>query len=134
MRKSSLSIVMIALVCGCVSNGNGINDDVNYLKEIPMTADFEKAVHSAVASQLRDPYSAMFGPSRAMARVRNGAKEIVICGSVNSKNGFGGYAGMQPYIGIYQQMTSQFNIVLMGDDALNAAHVRESCRLSHIPI
>lgn len=44
-----------------------------------------------VANQLRDPSSAQF---RDLRRTRQG----VVCGEVNGKNGYGGYAGFQRFI------------------------------------
>lgn len=44
----------------------------------------------AVKDRLRDPESADFGPMT----VRNG----VVCGTVNSRNGFGGMSGEQRFI------------------------------------
>lgn len=44
-----------------------------------------------VAGQLRDPSSAQF---RDLRKTRQG----VVCGEVNGKNGYGGYAGFQRFI------------------------------------
>lgn len=100
-----------------------------------MTADFSHAVGQAVRNNLKDPYSAVLGPARARARIRNGVKEIVICGYVNAKNSFGGYNGQQIYVGVYSQATQRFDIVAMGDQSPNAAlMVQGSCKAAGIPV
>lgn len=48
---------------------------------------------AAVRAKLRDPASAQFGYIRA-------GKPGVMCGRVNSKNGFGGYDGGQQFVSI----------------------------------
>lgn len=61
-------------------------------------------VKSVVSKQLRNPSSAVFGDmfvvgDRKIGKTYSGA----VCGSVNSKNGFGGYAGDTSFI--YLMMT-----------------------------
>ncbi len=58
-------------------------------------------VQEAVRRQLRDPDSAVFGEMYAVGDrlIYHGSHSGgVVCGTVNSKNGFGGYAGATPYI------------------------------------
>lgn len=55
---------------------------------------FEAARKSVLAS-LRDPKSAEFGP-RFQRRQSMGLE--VVCGTVNSKNGFGGYTGQTVFV------------------------------------
>ena len=53
------------------------------------------AVKRKIASGLKDPESARFG---AMSAVRNASKQaIYVCGFVNAKNSYGGYAGNTPF-------------------------------------
>ncbi len=54
------------------------------------TAQYE----AAVAAQLRDPESTRF---RSVHLVRFHGKSPVICGELNTKNGFGGYTGFMPF-------------------------------------
>ncbi|RUW24954.1 hypothetical protein [Mesorhizobium sp. M1E.F.Ca.ET.041.01.1.1] len=59
------------------------------------------AIQRAVTLQLKDPDSAKFGPIKAVPFP--GVKEggvILACGLVNAKNGFGGYAGETPFVGV----------------------------------
>jgi hypothetical protein len=56
-----------------------------------------------VLKQLRDPDSAKFGNINIYSDRKLKGREVnVACGSVNSKNGFGGYSGLQKFIVIKQ--------------------------------
>lgn len=50
----------------------------------------------AVLASLKDPESAIFGPMEVRATGNDSA--LVSCGSVNARNGFGGYTGMRRVI------------------------------------
>jgi hypothetical protein len=53
--------------------------------------------HDAVRELLRDPVSANFREDvNVLGEVY--PEQGVVCGSVNSKNGFGGYSGDEPYV------------------------------------
>jgi hypothetical protein len=52
-----------------------------------------------VLKQLRDPSSAVFGKTSVYGdRKLKGQSVVVACGSVNAKNGFGGYTGSQKFL------------------------------------
>lgn len=51
--------------------------------------------HSAVLSQLRDPQSAQF--QRETVRSIHDGKRVM-CGEVNARNAFGGYAGFRRFV------------------------------------
>lgn len=57
---------------------------------------FDPYVEQAVEKKLRDPDSAKFGPMRGQEQ--KGVNGAIVCGTVNAKNGFGGYAGDQSYV------------------------------------
>jgi hypothetical protein len=62
----------------------------------PMYAEVAKMV---VLKQLRDPDSARFGNINVYGdRKLKGQTVNVACGTVNSKNGFGGYTGAQQFV------------------------------------
>jgi len=58
-------------------------------------AGAKRAVEDAVKEQLRDPSSAEFENVRAFGS----PSMTTVCGTVNARNGFGGYAGRQGYLG-----------------------------------
>ena len=116
-------------------NGSKTDPGIIWGEEIPMTPDFARAVDTVVRMNLKDPASAIMGPARARGRLNNGEAEIVICGFVNAKNGYGGYNGQQIYIGVYSKAANSFKIIAMGDEADDAASmIAGSCRLSGIPV
>lgn len=58
--------------------------------------DYEKTV---IPKQLRDPASATFGKVSAHTdRKYKGKPVTAVCGTVNAKNGFGGYTGMKQFV------------------------------------
>jgi hypothetical protein len=56
------------------------------------------AARTAVLAQLKDPDSAKFGNFTRKKGEANGMFLDIVCGSVNSKNGFGGYAGPEVFL------------------------------------
>jgi hypothetical protein len=59
-----------------------------------LTPENTLAVELAVSSVLKDPSSAQFRTIRA---AQLGAK-VTVCGEINGKNSYGGYAGFTPFI------------------------------------
>lgn len=57
------------------------------------------AVKAGVRSALKDPNSANFGPIGAARYVRDD-KSLLVCGWVNARNSYGGYTGMEPFMGV----------------------------------
>lgn len=56
-------------------------------------ADINSA-RNVVKQQLNDPSSADFRNEK----VYHGIGDVIVCGEVNAKNGFGGYTGYTPYV------------------------------------
>lgn len=50
--------------------------------------------HAVVLSRLKDPASAKFGEDRILGS----GPDRRVCGTVNARNGFGGYAGADRYV------------------------------------
>ena len=53
---------------------------------------------TAVRNRLRDPNSAQFSDVYFTRAQLGGRRITVVCGRVNSRNGFGGYSGTQRFI------------------------------------
>jgi hypothetical protein len=114
-------LLMIITVAGCAAPG----------QPTVLTADQEKSVQVAVTAQLRDPDSARFGPISG-ARYDNG--KILVCGVVNARNGYGGYAGLAPFIGHFDSGRSTFMVGEIGTpDGYGVAMIRQ-CRSNGVPI
>lgn len=60
-----------------------------------------RANQRLIAAKLKDPDSAQFGSGD---RVSYKAGGPVVCGTVNARNSFGAYGGMQRYIGMGDKM------------------------------
>ena len=63
----------------------------------------------AVRRNLKDPDSAKFGSYTAFSHISKGTSQIAVCGYVNAKNSYGGYAGELAYFAI--KMGSDFAVV-----------------------
>jgi len=100
-----------------------------------MTPAISTAAKAGVSKRLKDPFSAVFGTMVAGRRVFQGQNQVVVCGVVNAKNGYGAYGGDQPFQGIMPAPAGPFQVVAMGEDSPNAAAlVTGSCRLSGLSL
>ncbi len=92
----------------------------------PAQRDREVAEYAAkefaqrfVKAKLRDPSSAVFGPLNAHSdRKFKGLQVTAVCGTVNAKNGFGGYTGMKQFVSVPER-----KIVVMDNDDDNSVFV-----------
>lgn len=55
----------------------------------------QEEVRATITKMLKDPERAKFGELAAV-KYPNG---VIICGSVNARNSFGGYTGASPFVG-----------------------------------
>lgn len=89
-------------------------------------------VEMAVRSTLRDPDSAKFGPIASYDDRKMGADQVkVACGSVNAKNGFGGYTGDKNFVYVVSPP-----LVSIDNDVDNAQFVKlwnTLCAGAHAP-
>ena len=60
--------------------------------------DFSKAVKGFIVTSLKDPASAVFSGLKVFKAEHVDGSYTFICGRVNAKNSFGGYAGMQNFV------------------------------------
>lgn len=84
-----------------------------------------------VASVLKDPSSAKFG-GYVMGKSPRG--DIMACGYVNGRNGFGGYSGMLPYFAFFHPETGHFQVDAIGQTDSEVYAVRTTCAMSGLPI
>lgn len=85
-------------------------------------ADEADQVKDAVREQLRDPSSAEFGEIKS---VTEASGQHVACGTVNARNGYGGYAGRMPFVA---RSTSDGRFfVMIGDSDMTAQTARRVC-------
>ncbi|MER8522711.1 hypothetical protein NKH56_25560 [Mesorhizobium sp. M1076] len=90
------------------------------------------AIKRSVSLQLKDPDSVKFGPIKAVPYPGVQEGVVLACGLVNAKNGFGGYAGETPFVGVlatYRQ-TAQAEFVLreIGGAETDSAAIISYCK------
>ena len=99
MRRGIFVVLSVFLV-SCQTQPASTLDNVPIyppIKPYELTGGDAAAIEASVRSSLRDPSSAVFGRVMAVIDAR-GTKTV--CGFVNGRNGFGGYTGFTPYIGL----------------------------------
>lgn len=88
---NNLAICAVLALCG----GCGKTSNSTSSNEMPEQLLIEQAKRQ-VTAQLKDPDSAQF----RNVRWETHAELVILCGEVNAKNGFGGYAGFRPFFAI----------------------------------
>jgi hypothetical protein len=104
-RQSFKTLVLLLLGVGALALAMIYKDDLPQPQQQPQTQKRPRDGFPAEVAQfvvlkhLRDPNSATFGNINVYDdRKLKGKSVTVACGSVNSKNGFGGYSGAQKFI------------------------------------
>lgn len=84
--------------------------------EVALDASIRSAVDRKLMEELRNPASAQLSGLRAAKGVyiKDGATTMV-CGMINSENGFGGYTGFQPF---YVEVFDDNSATLMVNNAM----------------
>lgn len=123
------TIVVAALLSGCAS-GAAVETQAT-VKPFQMTAADREAVETAVKSSLKDPASAQFGDMRAVYSATR-PRTVTICGAVNARNSYGGFAGAKPFlatagIGSGDRLTA-VGVVGIGGDQDRTAALQIMCR------
>jgi hypothetical protein len=107
MKKS---IYILLAILAAVLLVNHLYPLDNYAQKIQEGGPsfYPDAVKKAVLGKLRDPDSARFADMDVYDdRTWKGRRVTVTCGSINAKNGFGGYAGPANFIFV-EQIDSAF--------------------------
>lgn len=104
----------------------------------PSSATVQDRAKAAVLLKLKDPNSAKFGILTAMTSPNaHGEPTDVICGTVNAKNSYGGYAGATPFVYFVQsgdvkiknEMSSNSDVMAMLADNI----YRQFCLREAVP-
>jgi len=66
--------------------------------------------------------------SVSWSAARNSEGLLSVCGWVNAKNAFGGYTGMQPFVGFIMIMEDGRFRFEIGHDEKNAAIILDACK------
>jgi hypothetical protein len=114
MKALTIMIVSAAL-SGCITASAGGDNFKRFVRHTVTPAERQQ-VEAAVRSHLKDPASAQFG---ALAAGVTGKQHIVFCGTVNSRNSFGGYVGQQPYAVSISPAGAVTSVQMQGDNVSN---------------
>jgi hypothetical protein len=101
-------VISLSLVSGCVGLAATGTPTI-------LTSPQERQVKALIAKELRDPESARFGSHNAAWQ----KEHLVVCGWVNSKNGFGGYAGDTKYVARFTEgkdKSLSLDLLRLGDN------------------
>ncbi|MBZ9678937.1 hypothetical protein [Mesorhizobium sp. ES1-1] len=94
MRLTSVSGLVGAALClaACVTK-----QPTDFNRPYALSEVEQKIVKFGVATSLKDPGSPIFGN---MAASISDKGVVQVCGTVNAKNSYGAYTGLQPYLGV----------------------------------
>jgi hypothetical protein len=108
-----------------------INAPREQLKIEPLSPEAIEIMQATIRRALKDPDSASFGD---IIGGRNADGVLNVCGWVNAKNSFGGYTGMQPFMGFVMERPSgspdkkPVGFVPLGIGAEDSPRVFSSCK------
>ncbi len=85
------ALALTALLAGCGPGGALVDVPVSRAAPPPSVV---AATKSMLRERLRDPESARFRRIRAW---RSAAGDVILCGELNARNGFGGYVGYRSF-------------------------------------
>jgi hypothetical protein len=122
MRIRSILVAVVVLLGACTTTS---------LSGTPVAlTDRQKSIiRSSIVAQLKDPDSARFGP---MAAIATPDGQMIACGFVNARNSFGGYTGMQPFVGHFGP--GNFIISANGSTPPMYDYVLDQCRRAGVLI
>lgn len=113
MRSLVVAAALIGGLVGCQTAGFPPASEAPPVDRYVLSATETEAVKATVLASLKDPYSAVFGlPFLASRDRRSGA--VYVCGKVNAKNSFGGYAGDEWFLGALSTTTGGVALVGIG--------------------
>ncbi|MCF5806186.1 MULTISPECIES: hypothetical protein [Pseudomonas syringae group] len=107
-----LCVVVAAMIWSLSVSGNRSTDksEVAELSDRQGDSKIEAAALDAVLQSMKDPDSTRFGDDLSVNHIQG---KNVVCGSVNSKNSFGGFSGFKRFLYFYE--SKQLAIEPKGD-------------------
>jgi hypothetical protein len=123
-------LALMAISCGCTTSPSGL--DLPKAEPISLTPAMVRSIENGLRVTMKDPQSLILGPVRA--GVDRTSNTVVVCGYVNGRNSFGGYTGMQPFIGSAGTDTAGFRPADIGGDSNNQWAISTQCKLRGLPI
>lgn len=109
------------LLLGCNAH-SGAHSNARY-ERIPLSQTALQAVKTGVKAPLKAPHSARFQRLQAV----RGPRGIMVCGLVNSQNGFGGYTGHVPFNGFLVGHTYRVNLIGSPTSRIQRGIIKGQC-------
>lgn len=138
MKERLILAVIGLLTAGCVQQNQPLATNAGYptippsIAAYTLTQSDTKVVEQGVRNSLKDPASAMFGHMKAAKRTDG---LITVCGSVNARNSFGGYVGMEPFMGLLTlSPVHYFGVTSMGGRQSATEATRILCQRAGVNI
>lgn len=126
MRKAFVFACAL-LISGCASpNQQSAYQDGPYTP-YKLTHAEKDVVMRGVRGGMKDPVSAIFGE---MAAGKSPKGVITVCGYVNGRNSFGGYVGMQRFMGVLVMSPDVFMLSAIAHDDASEYGVSKVCSQS----
>jgi hypothetical protein len=122
MTKRAIVLLVLLPLTGCVTASGG---DFKQFTRHTVTPGDRLKVEAAVRSRLKDPASAMFGGLAAGVTSKG---YVVFCGTVNSRNSFGGYVGQQPFAASLSPTGAVSSVEMSGSDNVDTMLTGAMCR------
>jgi hypothetical protein len=123
MTRKWLGVLAIAALCS-----------TSAVAEAP-SAEEITLIKRGVVDHLKDPESARFG--KLVVGPNRKQPGVVVCGQVNARNSFGGYTGMQPFMGFMgpgKDGSKGFWLFTLGNDASTAEFLIGRCKSEGAPL
>lgn len=117
-------ILTCLLLAGCGSIHQEPPTPSVSLKPYKLSASEEPIYQQWIRRGLRDPQSAQFSEVVAGKDERG---QVLICGNVNSKNGFGGYAGRVPFFAYLYTNGPNVGYGEMAGNSFTTSYVERLC-------
>jgi hypothetical protein len=116
--RAVIALIFSTVLCSCAAT-----TQIPSAKAVMLTDAQITSVEAGVRRNLKDPESARFGSFRAGA---DATGKIGVCGTVNARNGFGGYTGDKMFVGEFRG--DFFTLRAFGGDQFANLVANQECR------
>jgi hypothetical protein len=103
----TVAIMMALALAGCANAGAQMQLRSMPVEPVSLTPDQRQAVDNTLRGLMKDPDSVKI--KNIVSTRRDGT--IFVCGSINAKNSYGGYAGFSPFRIDIEEATGRTKVV-----------------------
>ncbi len=124
---------LIAAIGAVIATSVTSAEDLGPIKTYELSDSEISIVEQGVRDTLKDPDSARFDNIQATVSEKGG---MTICGFVNAKNGFGGYTGKSPFMGMILKLPTSSKFISLSLGASDEAEfvTRRVCEKNGIKL